>query len=54
MGVVLFVTVAENVRGERDGIARFTLEHKTPTFDLGADVFNDEIVFTCRDCSHSE
>ena len=51
--VILFVAVAENVRGERDGVTRFTLKHKTPTFDLGANVFNNEIVFASRNSSHS-
>ena len=51
--VILFVAVAENVRSERDGVARFALEHKTPAFDLGANVFDDEIVFASRNSSHS-
>ena len=51
--VIFFVAVAENVRGKRDGVARFALEHKTPTFDLGANVFDDEIVFAGRNSCHN-
>jgi hypothetical protein len=47
------VAVAEDVRGERDGVARFTLKHKAAPFDLGADVFDNEIVFASRNNSHS-
>ena len=52
-GVVLLVAVAENVRLQGHGIARFALEHKTAALDAWADIFNDEIFFEGRNCCHN-
>ena len=43
--IVLFVTVAEDVRLESHSVTGFTLEHEAAALNAWADIFNNEIFF---------